>query len=104
VTNGSDDIFFMFKLPIQTRPLFQMLHILFVDRIAQVDLIKNYSSTRNYVSDDVNKYILNPSKKNHYLLDDLKAVLSRAVQSQMESNEFRLKIEGIVNQSKLLVK
>jgi hypothetical protein len=47
VSSGKEeDAFFMFKLPPVTRPLFQMLHVLFADRIAQADLIKNYTSTR----------------------------------------------------------
>ncbi len=99
-----EDVFFMYKLPIQTRPLFQMLHILFYNRINQVALIKNYSSNRRLTSNDLNNLIYNPSKKNYYLLDDLRSVLSRAVQSQMEPVDFREKIEKIHTESEKLVK
>ncbi len=99
-----EDIFFMFKLPTNTRPLFQMLHVLFVDRIAQVENLKSYASNRSYISEDANSMIYNPSKKNHYLLDDLKSILSRATQSQMDSTDFRNKIQNIYQESKLLVK
>lgn len=94
----------MFKLPTNTRPLFQMLHVLFVDRIAQVENLKSYASNRSYISEDANSMIYNPSKKNHYLLDDLKSILSRATQSQMDSTDFRNKIQNIYQESKLLVK
>ncbi len=90
-----EDIFFMYQLPTPTRPLFQMLHLLFRDRIKQVENLKSYASSRGYVTEDVNTLIYNPSKKNHYLLDDLRSVLSRAVQSQMDTDEYRKKIDKI---------
>lgn len=105
VTDGKgEDIFFMFKLPIATKPLFQMLHVLFVDRIGQVENLGGYASSRTYIAEDVNSLIYNPSKKNHYLLDDLRSILSRATQSQMDSTEFRNKIQKIYWESKSLVK
>ena len=103
VSNGSDDIFFMFKLPTVTRPLFQMLHLLFNERIKQVDLIKNYTSSRWITASEDANVIHNPTKKNYYLLDDLRAVLSKAVQSKMDSKDFRSKIESIHEESKSLV-
>lgn len=103
VSNGSDDIFFMFKLPTATRPLFQLLHLLFNERIKQVDLVKNYTSNRGTTSSDNISAIHNPAKKNYYLLDDLRSVLSRAVQSKMDSREFRSKIENIYKESRSLV-
>ncbi len=105
VNIGKDeDIFFMFKLPISTRPLFQMLHLLFRIRIDQVNLIKNYTSTRNLMIESDVKYIYNPSKKNFYLLDDLKEVLARAVRSNMTPADFRSKIEKIYAKSEVLIK
>jgi hypothetical protein len=104
VTDGKgEDVFFMFKLPLVTKPLFQMLHVLFVDRIGQVENLASYASNRSYVSEDANSLIYNPSKKNHYLLDDLRSILSRATQSQMDATEFREKIQKIYSESKLLV-
>ena len=90
-----EDMFFMYQLPTPTRPLFQMLHLLFRDRIRQVENLKSYASNRGYVTEDINTLIYNPSKKNHYLLDDLRSVLSRAVQSQMETVDYRSKIDKI---------
>jgi hypothetical protein len=81
-----------------------MLHVLFVDRIGQVENLKNYASNRSYITEDVNTMIYNPSKKNHYLLDDLRSILSRATQAQMDSVDFRNKIQKIYTESKLLVK
>jgi hypothetical protein len=80
-----------------------MLHLLFRDRIKQVEDLKSYASSRGYVADDVNPLIHNPSKKNHYLLDDLRSVLSRAVQSQMMAADFRSKIDKIHIASKQLI-
>lgn len=99
-----EDIFFVSYLPANTRPLFQMLHLLFRERIDQADLIKNYST--DYSNDIINDkdYIFNPSKKNYYLLDDLRAVLSKAVMTEMNGSEFRDKVELIYTESKSLVK
>lgn len=99
-----EDIFFMYKLPTSSRPLFQMLHLLFRERINQVDLVKSYSTnyTNNIVDD--RSLIINPSKKNYYLLDDLQTVLSRAVMTQMDGQEFREKVDKIYEESKILVK
>lgn len=100
-----EDIFFVYRLPTHTRPLFQMLHLLFRDRIKQVDLIKNYASNRSLATlEDTNTLIHNPSKKNYYLLDDLRSVLSRAVQSRMDPIDFRAKIEQIDTDSEKLIK
>ncbi|MBC7503980.1 hypothetical protein H7169_03335 [Candidatus Gracilibacteria bacterium] len=99
-----EDVFFMFKLPTPTRPLFQMLHLLFRDRIKQVNLIKDYASNSLLTGDTINSLIYNPNKKNYYLLDGLKSVLSRAVQSQMEPSDFRTRIEKIHAESQILVK
>lgn len=81
-----------------------MLHLLFRERIDQADLIKNYST--DYSNDIINDkdYIFNPSKKNYYLLDDLRAVLSKAVMTEMNGSEFRDKVELIYTESKSLVK
>ena len=104
VTDGAwNDSFFMFRLPNVTKPLFQMLHILFVDRIKQVENLQGYANSSNYTAEDMNSFIYNPSKKNHYLLDELKSILSRATQSQMDSTEFRNKIQKISDESKSLV-
>jgi len=94
----------MYKLPTSSRPLFQMLHLLFRERINQVDLVKSYSTnyTNNIVDD--RSLIINPSKKNYYLLDDLQTVLSRAVMTQMDGQEFREKVDKIYEESKILVK
>jgi hypothetical protein len=48
--------------------------------------------------------IYNPSKRNYYVLDELKRTLSLAVQSQMESEVFRSKIDAINTESKSLVR
>jgi hypothetical protein len=81
-----------------------MLHLLFRERIRQVENLKSYASNRGVVTEEANTLIYNPSKKNHYLLDDLRSVLSRAVQSQMEASDFRIKIDKIHAASEQLVK
>lgn len=100
--NG-DDTFLVANLSPSSRPLFKMLHLLFQERIAQVDLIKSYSM--NYSNDIINQrnYIFNPGKKNYYLLEDLHTVLSRAVLTQMDGAEFRTKVNKIYEESKSLV-
>jgi hypothetical protein len=81
-----------------------MLHLLFRERIKQVENLKSYASSRGVVTEELNTLIYNPSKRNHYLLDDLRSVLSRAVQSQMEASDFRKKIDKIHVASEKLVK
>ncbi len=99
-----EDIFFMYQLPTPTRPLFQMLHLLFRDRIKQVDTLKSYANSRSFADEELNTLIYNPSKKNHYLLDDLRAVLSKAVQRQMDPADYRKKIDAIYLASQDLIK
>ncbi len=104
VTDGDGkDVFFMFKLPVATKPLFHMLNVLFADRIAQVESLKKYVSNKSYTEKNTNSMIYNPSKKNFYLLEELRSILSRTTQAQMDSKEFSRKIKNIYAESKLLV-
>lgn len=99
-----EDIFFMYKLPSVSRPLFQMLHLLFRERISQVDLVKSYSTNYDNSIIDDRSFIYNPGKKNYYLLDDLQSILSKAVVTNMEGSEFRNKVNSIYEESQYLVK
>lgn len=94
----------MYKLPSVSRPLFHMLHLLFRERIGQVDLVKSYSTNYNNSIIDDRSFIYNPSKKNYYLLDDLQSILSKAVMTPMEGQEFREKVNKIYDESRGLVK
>jgi hypothetical protein len=104
VTSGSTDAFFMYRLPPETRVIFEMLRLYFRDRIKQVEDLKWYAANSiNNAPEDMPS-IYNPSKRNYYVLDELKRTLSLAVQSQMDSETFRSKIDAINTQSKSLVR
>jgi len=103
MTVNDEEIFLVSYLPIKTKTLFQMLHLLFRERINQVNLIRNYQSTGFSTLTEPNSLISNPSKKNYYLLDELNSVLSKAVLSQMNPADFRIKIQEIDRESKKLI-
>lgn len=39
------DSFFMYKLPVSTNILFQMLHVMFYDQVSHIDLYARYGSS-----------------------------------------------------------
>lgn len=105
MNNESDtDTFFMYKLPIRTNVLFQMLHILFYERVSQIDLYKEYGSSLASYTDDVgnNPWLLNPGKKSHFLLLSLDTVLANAFQNNGDLETFRNQITNIANNAKAL--
>jgi hypothetical protein len=94
------DIFLMYRLK-EVHILFQMLHILFHDRVAQVDIMKKYGTDSSYTSvEDLSSWVINPSKRNYFLFRELQKVLSDAIQFPTERDEFRKKIDSINTQAK----
>jgi hypothetical protein len=94
------DTFFMYRLPKETRVLFRMLHILFHDRVAQVDILKKYATNSSYIStEELSTWIKNPSKKNYYLFQELEKTLSDGIQFPTKKEEFSQKIQKIHKQA-----
>jgi hypothetical protein len=90
------DTFFMYRLPKNTKVLFKMLHILFHDRVAQIDILKKYASSSTYTSpEDLSAWVKNPSKRNYFLFRELEKVLSDAIQFPTQKEEFSKKIRDI---------
>jgi hypothetical protein len=91
------DSFFMYKLPVRTNILFQMLHVLFYDRVSQIDLYKEYGAsayayTNNTTRDE---WLVNPGKKSHFLLLGLDTVLASALQNTVSLESIRTQISDI---------
>ena len=105
--NDTDDkdVFFMYRLPVSTRILFKSLHVLFHDRVARVDLYRDYGNSDYFDSDvDANMWLFNPSKKNHFLLRDLDSTLSDALTPNTTINRetFVQKVESIYKNAQSL--
>lgn len=97
--NSSEDkdSFFMYKLPIQTNILFQMLHVLFYDKVSQIDLYKEYgiSAYGTSITSSQDNNLLNPGKKSHFLLLKLDAILANAIQNTIPMQVFKRQISEI---------
>jgi hypothetical protein len=61
-STDSKDSFFMYKLPIRTNVLFQMLHVLFYDQVSQIDLYKEYGASAYEYTNNTTKdsWLVNP--------------------------------------------
>lgn len=100
----SKDSFFMYKLPIRTNLLFQMLHVLFYDQVSQIDLYKEYgASAYDYTNNSTrDEWLVNPGKKSHFLLLNLDTVLARALQNTVSIESFQEQIADIAESAHTL--
>lgn len=93
------DSFFMYKLPVSTNILFQMLHVMFYDQVSQIDVYARYgSSVFDYVGySTADDWLINPGKKSHFLLLKLDSILASALQSNraLSLERFRTQIAEI---------
>jgi hypothetical protein len=74
-----------------------MLHVLFYDRVSQIDLYKEYGAsayayTNNTTRDD---WLVNPGKKSHFLLLNLDTVLASALQNTVSLDSIRTQVADI---------
>jgi len=80
-TGNALDAFFMYRLPPQTRVLFRQLRTLFVQRVDQVNMMRSYSASGDFLAlEDMNSLLINPGKRNAILLMDLQATFSDSLQ------------------------
>ncbi len=100
----SKDSFFMYKLPVRTNLLFQMLHVLFYDQVSQIDLYKEYgASAYDYTNNSTrDEWLVNPGKKSHFLLLNLDTVLARALQNTVSIESFQEQIADIAESAHTL--
>jgi len=96
-TTDNKDAFFMYKLPIRTNILFQMLHVLFYDQVSHIDLFKEYGSSAGIYNITSNRddWLMNPGKKSHFLLLKLDSILANALQNTVPIEVFRRQISEI---------
>lgn len=104
-TVGNKDSFFMYRLPIRTNILFQMLHVLFYDQVSQIDLYREYgTSLYDYANNNTTQdsWLLNPGKKSHFLLLNLDTILAGALQNTVSIEEFQKQITEIAESAQTL--
>lgn len=103
--NNKENIFLVYRSAVETRPLFNMVHWLFLDRVATADMIKNYRSSLEWSDNKENiKYVYNPNKLNFYQMNRLRVILSDAVQSQDISIEkFHADVKSVYASSRKLI-
>jgi len=97
------DAFFMYRLPLQTRVLFRQLRTLFVQRVDQVNMMRSYSASGDFLSlEDMNSLLVNPGKRNAILLMDLQSTFSDSLQAWVDTEKFVKRIQDIHNTAKTL--
>lgn len=91
-TSNQRDSFLMYRLPTQTK-LFRMLHVMFYDRVSQIDLFKEYGLSMAYGDDTSNNpQLINPWKKSHLLLLKLDSILANALKNTTSIETFKAKL------------
>lgn len=80
--------------------LFKFLEIASQERMKTVDALKNYTKTNQSHFNSDTENISNPTKKMYRLLGDLQIIFSRAVNSEIDINDFRTKTEEILQRTK----
>ncbi len=95
-TGNTIDAFFMYRLPPQTRVLFRQLRTLFVQRVEQVNMMRSYSASGDFLAlEDMNSLLINPGKRNAILLMDLQSTFSDSLKSRVDTDKFVRRIQNI---------
>ena len=106
VQNSDKDRILPFVLASQKKvgALFDFLRAASMDRVQTVDSLKNYvtNSKNNFGSDTAD--IVNPTKKMHRLLGELQIIFSRAVNEEIDVEEFRTKTQEILEKTEAFSK
>lgn len=95
-TSNQKDAFIMYRLPGKTI-LFQMLHLLFYERVSMVDINRDFGSNGSSYNDidEINPWLVNPWKKWHILLLWLDSILSQWITDRVSLDTFRGQIANI---------
>lgn len=48
MSTTGEDVFFMYRLPVTVRPLFELLHLSFLDRVQNINLLDSYGKSKNF--------------------------------------------------------
>ncbi len=103
VNIGDDkDTFFNYRLPKKSMILFRALSSNFRKKVENIDIQKRYAYQWALTEENVSSFLLNPSKKNHNMLVQLYALLSRAVDPWANSENLVINIGRLYEQAKLL--
>lgn len=95
-TTNDKDSFLMYRLPTKSR-LFEMLHVLFYERVSQIDIYKEYGSIIWAYSDETSasERLINPWKRSHLLLLKLDSVLANTLKNPTSIDVFKKNIADI---------
>lgn len=98
VADAREDSIVPFVLKQSAGKLFDYLRLVSKERLQTVSALKEYANvTRKNLATDVD--IQNPTKRMYRLLGELQTIFSQAVNSEIEVEEFRSKIENILEQT-----
>lgn len=100
-TNGKN-IFFMYRLPNETKILFEYLHTFFDTKVKTLDILKQYAKTGTswFTGSPSESIIKNPTKNTYRLLGEMQMIFSQAVNNQITSDVFKTKILDIIATAK----
>lgn len=96
------DTFFNYRLPSNAKILFRALSTNFRKKVENIDISKQYGFLGAYTEANTNSLLINPSKKNHNMLVELSALLSRALSTWANSENLVTNIGRLYEQAKLL--
>lgn len=103
VNTGDDtDTFFNYRLPLETKWLFRTLSARFHAQVESVDLMKSYGTDVNSNISTASNWLMNPAKKNHLMLMELKYLLSQVVRSKSSATNIVPRIGEIYENAKAL--
>ena len=98
---NEEDTFFNYRMPKKSMILFRILSARFKEKVDMMDLGR-YKAYGTNAFGEQSTWLLNPSKKNHNLLLELSALLSKAVNSNTDPEILVPKIGRLYNQAKWL--
>ncbi len=102
--NGGDDkdTFFNYRLPLETKILFRAISGRFHDQVEWVDLLKSYASDWIVNTNQSSGWMINPSKRNHLMLLELKTLLSQIVNMKTSSRAIVERVAELYTNAKSL--
>ena len=97
------DTFFNYRLPNSSIILFRALSARFKEKVDMTnDMRQKYNGYGYNTQQDVSKWLLNPSKKNHNMLLELSSLLARALDNNAVSDDIIGKIGVLYKQASTL--
>lgn len=103
IRSTGSDIFFMYRLPRTVHPLFELLHLSFLERAQSINLLEQYGRSQGYAfSIPEGNSIHNPTKNEYYLLRELEMLFANVVVNETNVEDFHTSITSIQRRAKQL--